>query len=287
MDVDRALDDLDWHQVVDGMGVSFGIFRFVPPQFGNPSDIVLLYANDTYAHMLRSLGYDPDRLRHIGYSRDGNYLDIQMIHSVKRALRDRVNVDGKLFVTSMGVWVKYFIAPIGLPNCYSVVLENIDEEQQRLMQAERLGTIDTLTGTNNRNALEAARESLDEQDVCLGILLADLNGLKQTNDTEGHVAGDAAIVQAAQLLKKGLPGWDIYRYGGDEFVVLAPGTGKRDFLCACQQFVESLNVDGEPALSVGYAWGDSSGRINDILLIADDAMYDAKRAYYTTHERRR
>lgn len=287
MFIDKALDGIDWQRIVNVMNVPFGIFRYVPPQYGNPSDIELLYANEIYVQLLHKLGYDPSRLRHIGYARDGSYLDIQMIHSVKRALRDRVKTKGKLLVTSMGIWVKYYITPIDLPNCYSVALVDIDEEQHHLMEAERLGSIDTLTGVKNRNALEAARESLGSQDVCLGVLVADLNGLKQINDTEGHKAGDEAIAGAAQLLKSGMPSWDIYRYGGDEFVVLAPGTGERDFAHACERFAKSLSLDGELTLSVGYAWGESSRCINDILHAADDAMYEEKRAYYTTHDRRR
>lgn len=279
-------DDIDWRRIVDEMNVSFGILRFEPAAGDKPSDIFLLYANDTYKRHLEGAGYDLEVLENEGYVGSGSKLDAQMAHNIREALERHVQVHDKLYVTSMKLWIDYYITPMDHPNWYYIVIINIDDEQRHLKKVERLGLVDALTEVENRNALQVALRELRGGDRALGAVAADLNGLKRINDEEGHAAGDAAIAGVARLLKESFPEWDIYRYGGDEFVVLAVGVERRAFEDVAGAFVARFGMGDSARLSAGCAWGPSSAEVDAIMRRADDAMYAAKRAYYTTHDRR-
>lgn len=280
------LDAVDWRRIVNEMNVSFGILRFTPATEYTPSDIFLLYANEYYQKHLRLLGYDLDMLKNAGYVGSGSHLDAQMSHDIEEALHQRVQMHDKLYVTSMKRWIDYYITPMSLPGCYYIVIIDIDREQKRLAEVERLGLIDALTNVGNRNALQVALNRLRTQDIPLGVLAADLNNLKYINDEQGHAAGDRAIAETAALLKNSFTDWDIYRFGGDEFVVLAPRVDETAFSAVVRAFCAAYAAGGNARVSVGYAWGGTSRKVDDIMRTADDAMYVEKRRYYQTHDRR-
>ena len=93
-----------------------------------------------------------------------------------------------------------------------------------LNRLHMLSTVDLLTGAFNRNAMNSRIDSLaNDKDAAthpLGVIFADLNGLKRVNDTKGHEAGDILLKNAALLLQAVFVGYEIYRAGGDEFFIL-------------------------------------------------------------------
>ena len=95
---------------------------------------------------------------------------------------------------------------------------------QLVSRLEEKSTVDELTKVSNRNAMNDRVDALCSGKTALpktmGIAFADLNGLKAVNDTEGHDAGDRLLIRAAAMLKIAFSDHDIYRAGGDEFVVL-------------------------------------------------------------------
>lgn len=278
---------IDWQRIVEEMNVSFGILRYLPATETASDDIFLLYANRAYERHLRKSGYDPQVLMERGYVGSGNYLDPQMSHSIIEALSRRVQVHDKLHVTSMNLWVDYFITPMDIENWYYVVLIDVDREQRYLEKVERLGLTDALTGVGNRNALQAASARLRNADVSLGFVAVDLNGLKNVNDREGHAAGDRVIVETAHALEDAFPRCGVYRYGGDELVVLAEGVDRAGFEQLVARFYEEWGAGTEARASVGWSWSASSGDFDALARSADAAMYERKRAYYKTHDRRR
>ncbi|MBP1757474.1 MAG: hypothetical protein H6Q62_330 [Firmicutes bacterium] len=103
----------------------------------------------------------------------------------------------------------------------------IDETQDILYhkQIEELNNYDSLTGLYNRRYFGQRLMALREEgQYPIGVIVADLNGLKLVNDAFGHATGDQMIQQAASTMSSVLgPGAVIARVGGDEFAILAPG----------------------------------------------------------------
>ena len=99
-------------------------------------------------------------------------------------------------------------------------------------QLKALNRTDLLTGVMNRNAMNTRLAALsgepEESLSRMGIVFADMNGLKQVNDHQGHMAGDLLLRNAAVILQSTFVGDEIYRVGGDEFLILLSDTSEAD-----------------------------------------------------------
>ena len=147
---------------------------------------------------------------------------------------------------------------------------------------------DELTGLlNRRGFFSCLRETIATQDARVAVLLLDLDGFKEINDTLGHAAGDALLRQIGARLRGALREHDeIARLGGDEFAVLvgASGTKTSDLNEIGRRVRETLTAPFEVAglslqvrASVGVAVFPEHGTTADELLrLADIAMYRAK-----------
>lgn len=153
--------------------------------------------------------------------------------------------------------------------------------------AVALAERDALTGTLNRRAVDdRLREALDRpQHEPLSVLFADLDLFKRLNDSQGHAAGDAALVRIADELRREMRSRDVLgRYGGEEFVVLLPGLG----LDAARQVAERLRGRVQAlgdagafgglalTLSIGVVEAGADEGSDQLLQRADRAMYQAK-----------
>ncbi len=142
---------------------------------------------------------------------------------------------------------------------------------------------DELTGLANRKAfLAALSESLcsrgREQIV---VLLADLDGFKEVNDTLGHQCGDAALVRFAEAIGSASPTHTAARLGGDEFAVLVAGDRAEHEARKLAELISSTAIPGVDrgviTCSVGIAAAMDGDRPAEVLRRADLAMYTAKR----------
>lgn len=153
---------------------------------------------------------------------------------------------------------------------------------------ERRATTDELTGLVNRREFERiTEESLLAADrfntgVCL--MLIDLNGFKQINDTLGHQFGDLVLQAAAERLRAAVRDTDVVgRWGGDEFVILLPGiedgTGVRASAERIARDLATTPIAGDVSVTaaIGAALFPRHGReLDDLISAADVAMYSAK-----------
>lgn len=160
---------------------------------------------------------------------------------------------------------------------------------------EQKAYIDIHTGLPNKGSCEELlnnREILREPTACV---IFDLNNLKTVNDTRGHSAGDQLILSFARLLRRVIPEKHfVGRYGGDEFMAVIYHTDRQEvegILDSLRREADAANRDGNQLpLSYAYGWAisaDYEGCIMQTLLDkADYCMYENKRAYYATHDRR-
>ena len=150
---------------------------------------------------------------------------------------------------------------------------------------------DALTGLKNRRSFdeELHRQfaQRQRQGTVFSLLLIDLDHFKQVNDTHGHPAGDSVLQTVSQLLTKTLREMDlVYRYGGDEFAVICPGSRLREAATAAErirQAVETTPVQFNDEvlslkLSVGVAEVGGLEIADGLLQRADEALYAAKHA---------
>lgn len=171
-------------------------------------------------------------------------------------------------------------------NSFNRMVESLQEACAALVH---LSTHDSLTGLYNRSYFdtELARVAAGR---CFpaGIVVADLNGLKEVNDLLGHAAGDRLIQRAAEVLKAAFRGADVVaRIGGDEFAVVMAGAGEEALAASLARIRDLIARDNRrrgrkeaPALSValGCAVATSRNELKGALCLADQRMYADKRA---------
>lgn len=167
------------------------------------------------------------------------------------------------------------------------IIETISYFISIALENEKLNNIliynsyyDNLTGLFNRNKYLDDIEKLSFKDERIGILFMDINGLKNINDLQGHLHGDDILKEAAEILRATFSQSDIYRIGGDEYVVLALGMKEEIFNKKAKEIKQRLFLSKECKGAVGYKWLDTCKNIEKEILIADKNMYDDKKEYY-------
>ena len=191
-----------------------------------------------------------------------------------------------------------FTATIGVLYGFSNTrqLEEIDKQRNQLMLDEAklraLSVRDPLTGLYNRRYMEETfdreiqRAIRKQQQLC--VIMADIDGFKEINDTVGHVLGDKVLIKVSALLMKNVRASDVAcRFGGDEFCLILPdctleeGVRRAETL---RRVIERLGEDVETktdrvTLSLGVAAMPESGVTREALMAAaDSALYTSKRA---------
>lgn len=161
-----------------------------------------------------------------------------------------------------------------------------ERSEQRYVEASR---VDPLTGSSNRSAFFETAEKLLQRDrhadAPCSLIMFDLDRFKAINDNYGHQFGDRILRDFAETVRQSMRPRDFFgRYGGEEFVVILPGTSIETAVAIAERvrrlFAESHEfVDGAPlraTVSAGVATAGEGMDLNDIVAAADKAMYSAK-----------
>lgn len=156
---------------------------------------------------------------------------------------------------------------------------------QKLMdRLKKLSSIDMLTGVLNRNEMnnkiDSLRNSKDDSLKEIGIVFADLNGLKRVNDRLGHTAGDLLLKNAAIALQNAFIGDQIFRAGGDEFMILLTFTTEEAIIGKCNKAKLISRHYDHLSFALGYSFEHDSSDITGALKRADERMYQDKEKYY-------
>ena len=174
----------------------------------------------------------------------------------------------------------------------STAFENMT---QHLIEHERLQHLlayrDSLTGLRNTNSYKAWISDFDEEiknkNLDFGVIVLDINYLKETNDRYGHDVGNKLIVAAAQIISSVFKRSPVFRIGGDEFLVILQDRDLKDLKILLKKFDERCSNEFVFAseenipisIAKGFARYDSGAdkTFIDVFNRADDAMYENKR----------
>jgi diguanylate cyclase (GGDEF)-like protein len=159
-------------------------------------------------------------------------------------------------------------------------------------QFESLTSIDSLTGVYNRQffdrQLPVEIERAMRSGAALSMLVLDIDDFKRVNDEMGHKKGDEALVAVADIIRRNLRKVDMpFRYGGEEIVILLPGTPQFEALHTAERlrrvihqyrgFRDPHGAARELTVSVGVAvYPDTARTADQLFAQADEAMYRAK-----------
>jgi diguanylate cyclase (GGDEF)-like protein len=181
---------------------------------------------------------------------------------------------------------------LGATVIYTGLSLNRADAERRLLEVrlQELADRDPLTGLFNRRRFdEALKHELalaGRHGTCLTLLTIDIDGLKQTNDTYGHRAGDELILAVAQILTSELRVTDtVARLGGDEFAAVLPHVDTDGARVTAAKLVDALarssrELDGQTlASTISAGIAVANGNAPDALTLsrtADEALYEAK-----------
>ncbi|WP_029231322.1 GGDEF domain-containing protein [Butyrivibrio sp. VCB2006] len=184
----------------------------------------------------------------------------------------------------------------GIPITIIFTVQNIEKDKQKEEKLIRIAMTDELTRLYNRRSYDddiaIYRENGLDEDFIL--LSADVNGLKITNDTKGHAAGDELIKGAADCLQKTIgSSGKVYRTGGDEFIAIIH---MDDYKNLMENIVINTRTwhgaySDSLSISIGFASHKEfpAASVDELERISDSRMYENKQAYYrqTGHDRRK
>lgn len=176
------------------------------------------------------------------------------------------------------------IATILLLYMYTTIMINVISKQQKSLAS--LATIDTLTGAFNRNQMQSsfdsARERFQRGTMPVSLVYIDIDHFKTVNDNYGHEIGDRVLIDFVKLIKSRLRKVDdVFRMGGEEFIVLLTDTSlngalqfANDLLQQIEkhEFVDKLNVTA----SMGVAEFQKEQTVDEWIKSADTQLYMAK-----------
>ena len=164
---------------------------------------------------------------------------------------------------------------------------------QLFEKLNEMAITDGLTRLYNRQyyevIFERERQRLARNSLGLGVVMIDINGLKEVNDKFGHVVGDYLIREVGFVIKASVRIIDfVFRFGGDEMVILLPDIdegGVDQVVRRLENNITQWNQREnkypiEMSMSIGKAWCDALEESGALLQVADKRMYEAKEQYY-------
>jgi diguanylate cyclase (GGDEF)-like protein/PAS domain S-box-containing protein len=258
------------------------------------TDGTLLDVNDA---LCRLLGYTREELTartfHDITHPDHLAEDVALVESLLAGEAESYKLE-KVYLTRDGreVWAQLSVALArdehGEPQYFISMIEDVSAQRAATTALDYRASHDQLTGLPNRTTLlertDAALARAAWQGSHVALLFCDLDEFKLINDSRGHAAGDAVLVETALRLEQCIRDVDTAaRLGGDEFVVLCEGlSGRSEAEAVAQRLIDALTEPMTRAggitmtVSIGVAFAEPGVTAPELLRNADAAMYLAK-----------
>ncbi len=167
------------------------------------------------------------------------------------------------------------------------ILEDLSTHNRDLIsRLEIEATTDSLTGASSRRfvleELERALARSERSIEPVSVILMDMDNFKEVNDTQGHLAGDKLLRDVAGALKEALRRGDtLGRYGGDEFLIVAPG-GREGADAVSERARRAVEDRTGHTISSGIAVSGENGRsFSELIMAADQHLSQRKREHKT------
>ncbi len=136
-------------------------------------------------------------------------------------------------------------------------IANFLDQTQLIAKLNKLSYYDTLTGLKNRQSYNDAIRLLNKKHIkSLGIIYIDIKGLAIINDSKGIIFGDNVLVRLANILSD-IFGEDVYRVGGDEFVVFSENSKEDDFEEKVGTIKDVLRLEKDFNTTIGFTWNQN------------------------------
>jgi diguanylate cyclase (GGDEF)-like protein len=194
----------------------------------------------------------------------------------------RLMLDGRPQYVSL-----YAVRPQDDSDHIIIAVANIDEAMQKEFAYQDMANKDSLTGVKNKRAYAQAEAELDDYiakfiQPPFSVVVCDINGLKEVNDTKGHNAGDAFIRNACSIICNIFKHSPVFRIGGDEFAIIMKGSDydeRTHLMEELNKVLEANKHNGMVILAAGISDFDPDldMRVQDVFERADNLMYDNKK----------
>lgn len=206
-----------------------------------------------------------------------NNLNIMLMVSQSVALRESQTVSRRLYCMAAIVGTFMFLYMLGVTWCLLSAYRKV----------RKLSDEDQTTGLQNRNAYERFFADIQKRNfTSLSCVFVDVNGLHEVNNMYGHKVGDQMLQIAADALLQEFKYKQVYRIGGDEFVVMTEDNDAGE--CASKMERVARQVESHNYyISYGIAHRENGIGADSIAQEADEKMLENKREFYIKHNRRR
>ena len=209
---------------------------------------------------------------------------------------DSYSVGCRLVINGKTVHIRHMVMMCEDKKHMIFCMENIDdevrekEEQRKTLQSvERMVRLDELTGCKNKHAFVENVQSIDRRiqaadtELSFGVVMCDINDLKYLNDTRGHNFGDEIVRRACRMICEVFQKSQVYRIGGDEFVVILTG---EEYIIR-EELLENLRREciansrsrSGPVIACGMSVYNpaTDAKFSSVFKRADESMYENKK----------
>lgn len=174
---------------------------------------------------------------------------------------------------------------------YHLTVDNIEKKnkiESLNKSLQRFASHDSLTRLQNRHALNQDLSEYLHTDIC--VAMGDINQFKQINDRFGHQTGDVILKHVADVLLAVFPAESVYRYGGDEFLIIWKNSSAGDFEKSIAVFNDRLSkyriqdTDQSVSCSFGFVCSraETNGELIRLISQADKKLYEQKKQFILT-----